>query len=86
MNQIPDDKFEAAVVLFISGKSVRNVAREVGIAKETAHRIQQMIRRTYVWAGQPFRMQKGGRGGVKEMTTLPPQYHHYLDLRLEPIE
>lgn len=44
MNTIADRKFEHSVGLFLAGHSIRSVMRQVGIARETAHRIQKFTR------------------------------------------
>ena len=40
MNFISNEKAEWAFSMFIGGASIREVAKAVGIAKETAHRLQ----------------------------------------------
>lgn len=45
MNMISDEKAERAMGLFFEGHSIRSVMKQVGIARETAHRIQKCIRR-----------------------------------------
>jgi len=44
MNRICEGKYDKAMGLFCEDKSIRQVAKEVGIAKETAHRIQKSLR------------------------------------------
>ncbi len=43
MNKISDKKVDAAVDLFCEGASIREVAKIVAIAKETAHRIRKYL-------------------------------------------
>ena len=44
MNRIPSETVEAADSMFVKGASIRQVMAELGIARETAHRIQKMGR------------------------------------------
>ena len=41
MNLISDDKFVQADEMFCNGASIRQVMKIIGIARETAHRIQK---------------------------------------------
>lgn len=41
MNAIPDELMERASDMFMSGATIRAVCRDLGIAKETAHRMQK---------------------------------------------
>lgn len=60
-NHIPEWKMEKAVGLFRNGLSLRIVAKEVGIAKETAHRIQKTVKNAQVAMDGCVRVNTGKR-------------------------
>ena len=44
MNRISEEKEAAAIGLFCDGESIRSVCQKVRISRETAHRIQKLVR------------------------------------------
>lgn len=60
MNEISYHKMDLAIHLASQGRSVREISRMVGIARETAHRIQKSVRLIWGEDGDPIPMRKGG--------------------------
>ncbi len=60
LNTISNEKLEMACDMLGDGASIRDTVEKVGIARETAHRIQKAICATYLADGEIFPKQKGG--------------------------
>lgn len=72
VNQISDEKFEAAHSLVSDGRSIREVARIVGIAKQTAHTIYAVYRQIQEDHGEPvLKKRKGGYWDHKKHLSQP---------------
>ena len=59
MNKISDEKWDLAVDLFIGDFSIREVSEKVGIARETAHRIQKCCRAGEYYLEEPIKVLTG---------------------------
>ena len=60
MNKLSDEKCERAVDLFMfEGCSIREVSEKMGIAKETAHRIQKSCRAGWWYCEEPIKVYTG---------------------------
>lgn len=71
-NYISDDKWDLAVNLFDEGKSHREVAKIVGIAKYTAYKIYRSLFDAAKESGTPPpKKRKGGHWDHKNMTDSP---------------
>ncbi len=67
VNSIPDDKWEMAVDLLYAGKSHREVAKIVGIAKYTAFKIYRSLFEASKETGvPPPKKRKGGYGKYRK--------------------
>jgi hypothetical protein len=87
MNQISDYKLGEAVAMFCGGRSIRQVAKACGIARETANRIRDAVKASYTEAGETFFEITGGRprGGKPIKRMVPPaqvNVRKYLALRM----
>lgn len=80
MNSISDDKFVQADEMFCNGASIRQVMKIVGIARETAHRIQKhgrfadidILGITRVLTGK----KADGSYSYYETNIIQPQWHY----------
>jgi hypothetical protein len=77
VNRLSDDKFAKAVEMAVQKRPVRVIAREVGIHRDTAMRINRLVKAAYQEAGMPiWRTTTGGckskREFVHEITDAPP--------------
>ncbi len=59
MNIISDEKWDWAVELFFEDCSIREVCEKVGIARETAHRIQKNCRAGQWYLEEPIKVFTG---------------------------
>jgi len=79
-NQISDEKMAKALDLIYDGKSVREIAKGAGIAKETAHRLQKVSHFCDIDAGRTVSVKLNGTASI---STREMQPHWYNEI--EPI-